>query len=124
VEGGNNVKKAIAAGMILTFVVAVAVVLAQPDIIDLGYLAKIYQPAKFNHKAHATAYKDCKTCHHEWDGKGQPKKCSSCHKAQAGGNTPDMKTVFHTQCKGCHTKEKQAGKNAPVGCNDCHAKKQ
>lgn len=116
-------KKAIAAGLVLTFVVAVAVVLAQTDIMEIGYISKIYQPTKFTHKAHATLYKDCKTCHHEWDGKAKIEKCTTCHKAQAEGTTPDMKTAFHNQCKGCHTKEKQAGKNAPVGCTDCHAKK-
>ncbi len=117
-------RKAIAVGIALAFVISAAVVLAQSDVIEIGHIAKLYQPSKFNHKTHSAAYK-CTDCHHKWDGKEgtKPKKCFDCHKAQAEGDTPNLKTAFHKQCKDCHKKEKAAGKKAPTSCTACHAKK-
>ena len=63
---------------VLAFLMAGVLVFAQSDVIEIGDIAKIYEPSKFGHKAHVDYGIECKTCHH----KGDQKKCSECHKAQ------------------------------------------
>ena len=106
---------------ILAFLGVGVFVFAQSDVIEIGEIAKIYQPTKFGHKAHVDIGLECKKCHHT----GDQKKCSECHKAEAGaeGDPIKLKDAYHKQCKGCHTEQKQAGKNAPTSCTACHAKK-
>ncbi|EPR44737.1 Cytochrome c, class III, conserved region [Desulfovibrio sp. X2] len=85
----------------------------------------------FSHKTGHASY-DCKTCHHTWDGKGEPTKCSSagCHtdmKSKKGGGS--FYAAFHApqsknSCLGCHREAKKAGKaKAPTSCTQCHPKK-
>ena len=105
---------------VLAFLMAGVLVFAQSDVIEIGDIAKIYEPSKFGHKAHVDYGIECKTCHH----KGDQKKCSECHKAQPTCDcSVKLKNAYHKQCKGCHAKEKEAGKNAPISCTACHAKK-
>ena len=90
---------------------------------------KTQQSIKFSHKAHDAL--DCTACHHEWDGKGDIKSCSTdgCHtdmKERRGGGS--YYAAFHApqstiSCMGCHRVERQAGKtNVPTACTACHPK--
>jgi hypothetical protein len=80
-------------------------------------------PVMFSHVKHAAAVSDCKTCHHTWDGKSAPVKCSECHTGKKSGKKNTMKNTMHKKCKGCHKGLKKAGKKAgPTSCKDCHKK--
>ncbi len=80
-------------------------------------------PVPFNHKSHAAKIA-CKTCHHKYTGKGEPKKCDSCHTKKKQGKKLGLKLAFHKNCRGCHRKEKKEGKKTgPTRCNACHVKK-
>jgi hypothetical protein len=77
----------------------------------------------YNHEKHDAATPDCKTCHHTWDGKAAPKKCSECHKAKKDGKKINSKSALHKNCKDCHKKLKKAGKKTgPTSCKACHKK--
>ncbi|GAB6037302.1 hypothetical protein JCM15519_18610 [Fundidesulfovibrio butyratiphilus] len=92
-------------------------------------------PVKFAHAGPGHKALDCKTCHHNWDGKSDKGlKCSDkgCHdnidmtkKAEVN----NFYSAFHkgtspNSCLGCHRKAKAEGKNAPIACNACHPVKQ
>ena len=80
-------------------------------------------PVKFSHEKHAAGVPDCKTCHHAWDGKDAPKKCSECHTGRKSGDKPNSKNAMHNSCKKCHKERKAAGKPAgPTSCKKCHIK--
>ncbi|HEY5765306.1 MAG TPA: cytochrome c3 family protein [Candidatus Deferrimicrobiaceae bacterium] len=91
-----------------------------PDKMILKEIQKTKAPVAFDHKAHTGKVKECKECHHK-DAAGKEQKCStaSCHGGKADGKKVELKEACHTQCKGCHKKEK-AG---PVKCDECHPKK-
>ena len=77
----------------------------------------------YNHDKHNAATPDCKTCHHTWDGKDAPKKCSECHKAKKDGKALSSKNALHKSCKDCHKDLKKAGKKTgPTSCKACHKK--
>lgn len=109
------------------------------------YTKHTYAAPTLTHKKHVDTYKaKCGDCHH--DSKGKPlanlkaganvQKCSECHKKPgkkpSGGAklTDQQKREYHAEavhdnCIGCHKDfnkkaGKDAGKKAPVGCNDCH----
>lgn len=91
--------------------------------------AKNKKPAvEFPHKVHADLYK-CKQCHHTWDGKGTPAKCTSCHTLKGKDKAPKAYIAFHHKtakersCTACHKDLKKAGKKTgPTKCGDCHKK--
>lgn len=107
-----------------------------PDEITIsneGYKTDKKGPVKFFHKKHHVEYKvACTECHHIYkDGKnvlkeGDPiKKCSECHSPlKKEGNVLKLNLAYHKNCKNCHKKAAEEGKNAPFKkCNDCHQKK-
>lgn len=89
-------------------------------------------PVKFSHANPSHKPLDCKTCHHNWDGKSATGlKCSDkgCHDITDAANKTDPKSfyrAFHdmnaaNSCLGCHKKAKAEGKEkAPIACNVCH----
>ena len=80
-------------------------------------------PVMFSHTKHAAGVPDCKTCHHTWDGKAAPEKCSKCHTGRKSGKKDNIKNTMHRKCKGCHKDFKKANKPAgPTSCKDCHKK--
>jgi hypothetical protein len=95
-------------------------------------------PVTFTHAKHAKM-DDCESCHHgskpekpakaAADGKQLIEKCSACHGATVTAPmTTSLKKAYHDtarktgMCIDCHKKEMEAGKQAPVACNDCHIK--
>ena len=116
-------KKVVSMVVALAFVLGVSLVIAGDAPDKLTIQANEKKPVEFNHKFHSDKY-ECATCHHKWDGNGQPATCTSCHE-KADGDAPKRHKAFHsktseTSCVGCHTK---AGGNAPTKCADCHPKK-
>lgn len=85
-------------------------------------------PVAFNHRLHEARRVACTQCHHEYQGRrniwheGQPvQKCHACHGLRAEAHQLDAKNAFHRQCKGCHLRLKQQGRQAgPVECRGCH----
>ncbi len=84
----------------------------------------------FLHAKHAKAF-ECASCHHASKAEKpltKPReKCEDCHTADpTPPMTTSLKQAFHNTvtregtCLTCHKKEAAAGKNAPVGCTDCH----
>jgi len=87
---------------------------APPDKPIVLKAAKAKGPVTFDHAKHG---KDCAVCHHK-DAPGKEQKCDKCHGAATDGKKLSLKEAFHTQCKGCHQKEKKG----PVKCDECHKK--
>ena len=84
----------------------------------------------FAHAKHAKTA-ECTACHHESRTERpylKPRQvCSDCHVAEpAAPMTTTLRLAFHNTaersglCFDCHKKEAAAGKDAPVGCLDCH----
>jgi len=90
---------------------------APPEKITLKEIRKSKAAVTFNHKGHGEKAKECAACHHK-DKAGAERKCSKCHGDKTEGKKLSLKEAFHTQCKGCHQKEKKG----PVKCDDCHKK--
>ena len=87
---------------------------APPDKPIVLKAAKAKGAVTFDHAKHT---KVCATCHHK-DAAGKEQMCSKCHGAKTEGKKVSLKEAFHTQCKGCHQKEKKG----PVKCDGCHKK--
>ncbi len=106
---------------VFTLVVSLALIAAEaPEKVTIKEFAKKKAPVTFSHKVHADKF-GCKECHHKWDGKGTPHKCSECHKAKKEGKKPSAKKAYHKKCKGCHKKMKKEGKKTgPTSCKKCH----
>jgi predicted CXXCH cytochrome family protein len=88
------------------------------------------KPALFPHAKHQEK-NSCDTCHHYVDASGNKapcddgsdpiQKCESCHNSSFGNEELNsFKKIAHKLCKGCHTKNKDAG--APTKCAGCHPK--
>ncbi len=91
-----------------------------PKKVTIGEYAKRKKPVTFDHRMHAKQF-GCKECHHKWSGKGEPRKCSECHKAKREGKIPAAKMAYHKRCRGCHKKMKKEGKpTGPTSCRKCH----
>jgi len=114
---------AVLAGVLFIVFSAIFMIAADcPEKVTIDEFAKKKAPVTFSHKAHADKF-GCKECHHKWDEKGTPEKCSSCHKAKKDGEKPAAKKAYHKKCKGCHKALKKKGeKTGPTKCNDCHKK--
>ena len=84
----------------------------------------------FPHGKHVAMPLDCKACHHKLDTNPKDYKCTSagCHDSTDPSDKSSPKSpwmAFHKgdsahSCLGCHKKEKAAGKNPPIACNQCH----
>jgi hypothetical protein len=85
-------------------------------------------PVKFSHRRHEARRVACAQCHHEYQGRrnvwheGQPvQQCRACHRLRPEARRPDLKNAYHRQCKGCHLRLRQQGRQAgPVECQGCH----
>lgn len=85
-------------------------------------------PVLFRHQPHDQARIACTACHHDYVQRrnvwreGMPvAKCETCHSARPQPGQLDLKNAFHRQCKGCHLKTRQVGRQAgPIRCEECH----
>jgi hypothetical protein len=84
-------------------------------------------PSEFNHEEHneIAEIEDCTECHHVYeegikleDESSEDQRCSECHGFKASGRTPGLTKAYHTNCKGCHLKQKKG----PIMCGECHVK--
>lgn len=78
-----------------------------PDSILLGYIADLYKPVRFDHKAHAGMAEmglKCATCHH-YSPPGHIPPCRECHGGETNPNNlrqPGLKGAYHRHCLSCH----------------------
>ena len=85
-------------------------------------------PVKFSHRVHEARRVACTQCHHDYQGRrnvwreGQPvSKCQVCHGLRSEARRLDVKNAYHRQCKGCHLRLRQQGRQAgPIECQGCH----
>ena len=85
-------------------------------------------PVKFSHRVHEARQVGCTQCHHDYQGRrnvwreGQPvAKCQTCHGLRPEARRLDVKNAYHRQCKGCHLRLRQQGRQAgPIECQGCH----
>jgi hypothetical protein len=85
-------------------------------------------PVQFSHRVHQARRVACAQCHHNYQGKrnlwheGQPvEKCHACHGLRPEARRLDVKNAYHRQCKGCHLRLRQQGRQAgPIECQGCH----
>ena len=95
-----------------------------PDQVVLGELEKLYEPVRFNHRAHSDMTKfggDCTLCHHHTPAGGEHPSCKSCHDpgvAHENLAKPGLKGAYHRQCMGCHQEWE-----GETSCEICHARK-
>jgi hypothetical protein len=86
-------------------------------------------PVKFSHRVHEARRVACTQCHHDYQGRrnvwheGQPvAKCQACHGLRPETRRLDVKNAYHRQCKGCHLRLRQQGRQAgPIECQACHS---
>jgi hypothetical protein len=87
-------------------------------------------PVQFSHRVHEARRVACTQCHHDYQGRrnlwreGQPvAKCQTCHGLRPEARRLDVKNAFHRQCKGCHLRLRQQGRQGgPIECQACHLK--
>ena len=85
-------------------------------------------PVKFSHRVHEARRVACTQCHHDYQSRrnvwheGQPvAKCQACHGLRPEARRLDVKNAYHRQCKGCHLRLRQQGRQAgPIECQACH----
>jgi len=85
-------------------------------------------PVKFSHQVHQAQRVACTQCHHDYQGRrnlwheGLPvAKCQTCHGLRPEARRLDVKNAYHRQCKGCHLRLRQQGRQAgPIECQTCH----
>jgi hypothetical protein len=85
-------------------------------------------PVHFSHRLHEARGVACTQCHHEYKGRrnvwhqGLPvQKCEACHGPRPQARRLDAKNAFHRQCKGCHLRFQQQGRQTgPIKCQGCH----
>ena len=85
-------------------------------------------PVKFSHRVHEDRRVACAQCHHDYQGRrnvwqeGRPvAKCQTCHGLKPEARRLDVKNAYHRQCKGCHLRLRQQGRQAgPIDCQACH----
>ena len=86
------------------------------------------RPVTFSHRVHKARGVACAQCHHHYQGKrnlwheGQPvEPCRACHGLRPEARRLDVKNAYHRQCKGCHLRLRQQGRQAgPIECRGCH----
>jgi len=83
--------------------------------------------AVFKHDVHNqnAEIENCNECHHVYeDGKlledesSEDQRCADCHGPEAEANKPSLVKAFHSNCKGCHKKQKKG----PILCGECHVR--
>ena len=90
--------------------------------------SRLKPPVKFNHRVHEARHVACTQCHHDYQGRrnvwheGMPvAKCQTCHGLRPEARRLDVKNAYHRQCKGCHLRLRQQGRQAgPIECPACH----
>lgn len=125
-------------GVFLAFLLCVGSAYAAPVTMPGDLMIKVPEGMKakkaevpFSHEIHASANLECMTCHHEWDGKSEIRKCSTagCHDQPGKKNEMSFYKAFHDRnaqqsCVGCHKETKKNGNaKAPTSCRQCHVKK-
>ena len=84
-------------------------------------------PSIFRHDEHneIAGIEECNACHHVYENgillegeSSEDQRCSDCHELKASGSTPALMKAYHTNCKGCHLKQKKG----PIMCGECHLK--
>ena len=129
----------LAVGMIMFGAPALSLADEQPAVPADGLdFAGAKKSVKFNHSSHKTV--ECKTCHHEVEGKQTYAKCASagCHDDLTGKQPPkalfpiahSKKKLGHQTCMSCHDSvvaqksgdEQAALKKELMGCkgSKCH----
>ena len=123
----------------------------EPEEVEIGSLARLYEPVMFDHAMHLDVADSCATCHHHTTGTpAEEGNCVTCHRDSEGAED--------VSCQGCHTAEPfspehiasreksaqwfhvdkpglkgayhqnclgcHAETGAPTGCQDCHARNQ
>ena len=83
-------------------------------------------PSVFAHDEHneKAGIEECNECHHDYDENGkkiedistEDQQCSECHSENETGRKPSLMKAFHSNCKGCHVREKKG----PIMCGECH----
>lgn len=92
-----------------------------PDSLRLDDLVELYEPVRFDHRAHASMAEmgnDCATCHH-YSPPGTIPPCKECHSllAESGDlRKPNLKGAYHRQCLACHVEWSHE-----TQCDACHA---
>ena len=86
------------------------------------------EPSVFKHDEHneAAEIEECNECHHIYedgvkleDESSEDQMCSECHTLGSSDEQPSLTKAFHTNCKGCHLKEKKGS----IMCGECHVKR-
>ena len=94
---------------------------------DAGFSKQQRPPAVFRHDEHneKAQLEDCSECHHVYedgvkleDESSEDQSCSECHDEEGSGDMPGLRKAFHTNCKGCHLKQKKG----PIMCGTCHVR--
>jgi hypothetical protein len=95
-----------------------------PDVALLDELENLYEPVRFQHKAHAQMVRfsgGCETCHHFTPPNADHPACKDCHPKEIlleDLAQPGLKGAYHRSCMKCHTEWDQ-----DTACEVCHAKK-
>jgi uncharacterized paraquat-inducible protein A len=98
-----------------------------PETFTMDSLSQRYEPVEFSHGYHAEMIGDCTMCHHHSE-EGTTPACGECHEpitvyhyeGTERETSIGLKGAYHQQCMGCH----EEWGSGPVGCTDCHARKE
>jgi hypothetical protein len=92
----------------------------EPKTVVFDRLANLFEPARFDHEAHAGMAKmgkGCAACHHGAEA-GPTPACGRCHTVPLDGESQaqlGLKGAFHVQCLRCH---RECGSRND--CTSCH----
>ena len=95
-----------------------------PEIVEIGQLENLFNPTRFNHKAHAemaSMGKGCQNCHHNVEPGQEHIACRECHIDginMENPSQPGLRGVYHRMCMRCHSEW-----NEDTQCQNCHARK-
>jgi hypothetical protein len=95
-----------------------------PDVVVLDGLEKMYEPVRFDHRAHSGMTRfggGCTLCHHHTPEGEEHPACRSCHPADVpheNSDQPGLKGAYHRQCLGCHQEWE-----GETSCEICHGRK-
>jgi hypothetical protein len=79
-----------------------------PDVVILDELQKLYDPVRFDHRAHAQMVSfsgGCEVCHHYTPPDADHPACVSCHPKEIAHEDiaqPGLKGAYHRDCLDCH----------------------
>jgi hypothetical protein len=95
-----------------------------PNVVELNELEKLYDPVRFDHKAHSGMTRfggGCTLCHHHTPEGGEHPSCRTCHAPDVpheDSDQPGLKGAYHRQCLGCHREWE-----GETSCEICHTRK-